>query len=112
MTLLLCPEGAAHELRTGFDSRMFMVLVDIDDSPACLTGWLGEQGYIERSLVYLRELDPVRSHYADMLRVKEHVRLNDYDRSIREILASHDDPPLSDSDQEIHPPWSPLAPPG
>ena len=43
-TLLLCPEEAAHELRTGFDSRMFMVLVDIDDSPTCLTSWLGEEG--------------------------------------------------------------------
>lgn len=110
-TLMLCPEEAAHELRTGFDLRMFMVLVDVDASPACLTAWLGEQGYIERSLVYLRELDPVRTHYADMLRVKEHVRLNQYDESVREILASHDDPPLSDSDREVHPPWSPLAPP-
>src|SRR3954466_10458312 len=61
-TLLLCPEEAAHELRTGFNSQMFMVLVDTDDNPTCLTGWLGEEGYIERSLVYLRELDPVRSH--------------------------------------------------
>jgi len=69
------------------------------------------QGYIERSLVYLRELDPVRTHYADMLRVREHVGLNQYDQGIREILASHDDPPLSDSDREIHLPWSPLAPP-
>ena len=110
-TLLLCPEEAAHELHTGFDSRMFMVLVDIDDSPACLTGWLGEQGYIERSLVYLRALDPVRTHYADMLRVKEHVRLNHYDERIREVLSSHDDPPLADSDHETHPPWSALAPP-
>ena len=110
-TLLLCPDEAAHELRTGFDSRMFMVLVDVDARPACLTAWLGEQGYIERSLVYLRELDPVRTHYADMLRVQEHVRLNQYDQGIREILASHDDPPLSDSDREVHLPSSPLAPP-
>jgi len=65
-TLLLCPEEAAHELRTGFDSRMFMVLVDIDACPACLTGWLGEEGYMERSLVYLRELDPVRTYSADI----------------------------------------------
>ena len=110
-TLLLCPEQAAHELRTGFDSRMFMVLVDIDESPACLTGWLGEEGYIERSLVYLREHDPVRSHYADMQRVKEHVQLNRYDERIRELLASHDDPPLAESDRQSHPPWSSLAPP-
>jgi hypothetical protein len=110
-TLLLCPEEAAHELRTGFDSRMFMVLIDIDASPACLTGWLGEEGYIERSLVYLRELDPVRSHYADMQRVKEHVALNGYDQSIRETLAAHDDPQLTDADRAAHPPWSPLAPP-
>lgn len=110
-TLLLCPEEVARELRTGFDSRMFVVLVDVEDSPACLTGWLGEQGYIERSLVYLRALDPVRSHYADMQRVKEHVRLNHYDEGIREILASHDDPPLSASGRETRPPWSALAPP-
>ncbi len=110
-TLLLCPEEAANELRTGFDSRMFMVLVDIDDSPACLTGWLGEEGYIERSLVYLRELDPVRSHYADMQRVTEHLSVNHYDDSIRGLLASHDDPPLAESDQQSHPPWSSLAPP-
>lgn len=75
-------------------------------------GWLGEEGYIERSLVYLRELDPVRSHYSDMLRVKEHVTVNRYDQSIREMLASHDDPPLSTSEHKTHPPWSPLAPPG
>lgn len=31
---------------------------------------------MERSLVYLRELDPVRTYYADMLRIKEHVRRN------------------------------------
>ncbi len=111
-TLLLCPEEAAHELRTGFDLRMFMVLIDVEDSPACLTGWLGEEGYIERSLVYLRELDPVRSHYADMQRVKEHVSLNHYDDRIRETLASHDDPPLADSELETHAPWSSLAPPG
>ena len=110
-TLLLCPEDVAHELRTGFDSRMFMVLVDIDNSATCLTGWLGEQGYIERSLIYLRALDPVRSHYADMLRVKEHVKLNHYDQRIRELLASRNDPPLAPTDHETHPPWSSLAPP-
>lgn len=111
-TLMLCPEEAAHELRTGFDARMFMVLADVDASPACLTGWLGEEGYIERSLVYLRELDPVRSYYADLLRVKEHVRLNHCNESFRELLAAHDDPPLPDASGAAHPAWSPLAPPG
>jgi hypothetical protein len=110
-TLVLCPDEAVHELRTGFDSRMFMLLVDVGARPACLTAWLGEQGYIERSLVYLRELDPVRTHYADLRRVKEHVRLNQFDQGIRELLASYDDPPLSDSDRELHLPWTPLAPP-
>ena len=65
----LCPAEAARELRTSFDSRMFMALVDIGEHPACLTGWLGEEGYIERSLLYLRELDPVQDalhrHAAD-----------------------------------------------
>ncbi len=111
-TLMLCPEDAARELRTGFDAGMFMVIVDIDTTPACLTGQLGEQGYIERSLVYLRELDPVRAYYADLLRVKEHVRLNHYNEAVREILARHDDPPLTEADRVAHPPWSPLAPPG
>jgi len=110
-TLLLCPADAAHELRTGFDTRMFMVIVDIDTTPACLTAQLGELGYIERSLVYLRELDPVRAHYADLLRVKEHVRLNHYNESIRELLAGHDDPPLTEIDRVTHAPWGPLAPP-
>jgi hypothetical protein len=109
--LLLCPEDAAHELRTGFDERMFMVIADIDTKPTCLTGQLGELGYIERSLVYLRELDPVRAHYADMLRVKEHIRLNHYDEGIREFLARHDDPPLTEASRVTHPPWGPLAPP-
>lgn len=90
-TLLLCPAEAAHELRTSFDSRMFMALVDIDARPACLTGWLGEEGYIERSLLYLRELDPVRTHYADLLRLKDHINHCHYDQTIRAILASHDD---------------------
>jgi len=110
-TLLLCPADAAHELRTGFDARMFMVLVDIDTTPACLTAQLGELGYIERSLVYLRELDPVRAHYSDLLRVKEHVRLHHYNESIRELLAGHDDPPLTEVDRVTHAPWGPLAPP-
>ena len=110
-TLLLCPADAAHELRTGFDTRMFMVIVDIDTTPACLTAQLGELGYIERSLVYLRALDPVRAHYADLLRVKEHVRLNHYNESIRELLAGHDDPPLTEIDRVTHAPWGPLAPP-
>jgi hypothetical protein len=83
----------------------------VEASPTCLTGWLGEEGYIERSLVYLRELDPVRTHYADMIRIEEHVRLNRYDERIREILASHDDPPLAASDRQSHAPWTPLAPP-
>ncbi|MDQ3849982.1 MAG: hypothetical protein M3296_05135 [Actinomycetota bacterium] len=109
--LLLCPENVAHELQTGFDSRMFMVLVDIDTTPACLTAQLGDLGYIERSLVYLRELDPVRTHYADLLRVKEQVRLNHYNEAIRDFLAAHDDPPLVDTDGATHPPWGPLAPP-
>ena len=68
-----------------------MALVDIDARPACLTGWLGEEGYIERSLLYLRELDPVRTHYADLLRLKDHIAHCHYDQTIREILASHDD---------------------
>jgi hypothetical protein len=110
-TLHLCPEDSVHELRTGFDARMFMVLVDIETTPACLTAQLGEQGYIERSLVYLRELDPVRTHHADMLRVKEHIRLNHYDAAIRDLLASHADPPLTRPDPTTHPSWSPLAPP-
>lgn len=96
-TLHLCPEDSVRELHTGFDSRMFMVLVDIETTPACLTAQLGEQGYIERSLVYLRELDPVRTHYADMLRVKEHIRLNHFDEAIRDRLASHDDPSLTEA---------------
>lgn len=110
-TLLLCPDDAAAVPQTGFDSRMFMVLVDVETTPACLTGWLGESGYIERSLVYLRDLDPVRTHYADMQRVKEHVVLNRYNESIRALLAAHDDPPLSHDDLVSHPSWSPLARP-
>jgi hypothetical protein len=91
---------------------MFMVLVDIDARPACLTGWLGEEGYIERSLVYLRELDPVRTYYDDMLRVEEHVRRNHCNESFHELLASHRDPPLAESSRVAHPAWSSLAPPG
>ncbi|MEA2195579.1 MAG: hypothetical protein QOG42_2013 [Solirubrobacteraceae bacterium] len=111
-TLALCPADAAHELGTGFDARMFMVIVDIETAPACLTAQLGELGYIERSLVYLRELDPVRTHYADLLRVREHARRMHYDESVRALLVRHDDPPPADADQVAHPPWSPLAPPG
>ena len=110
-TLLLCPEDAAAGVQPGFDSRMFMVLVDVGSAPACLTGWLGESGYIERSLVYLRELDPVRTHYADMQRFKEHVTLNRFNESIRAFLDSHDDPPLTDEDIVARPTWGPLAPP-
>lgn len=99
-TLLLCPDEAAHELRTSFDSRMFMALIDIDETPACLTGWLGEEGYIERSLLYLRELDPVRAHYADLLRLKEHIDRYHYDQAIREILSSHED--AADADDHGH----------
>jgi hypothetical protein len=110
-TLLLCPEDPASRPQTGFDSRMFMVLVDVDSTPACLTAWLGELGYIERSLVYLRDLDPVRTHYADMLRVKEHVTLNRFNESIRAFLATHDDPPLSEHDVGVRPAWSPIARP-
>ncbi|MEA2156576.1 MAG: hypothetical protein QOE11_2716 [Solirubrobacteraceae bacterium] len=110
-TLLLCPEDPESGLQTGFDSRMFMVLVDVDSTPACLTAWLGESGYIERSLVYLRDLDPVRTHHADMLRVKEHVTLNRFNESIRAYLAGHDDPPLSDDDVVARPVWSPIARP-
>ncbi|HUR85334.1 MAG TPA: hypothetical protein VMY78_08310 [Solirubrobacteraceae bacterium] len=110
-TLLLCPQDAADGVQPGFDSRMFMVLVDVGSAPACLTGWLGESGYIERSLVYLRELDPVRTHYADMQRFKEHVTLNRFNESIRSYLDSHDDPPLTDADIVARPAWGPMARP-
>jgi hypothetical protein len=111
-TLLLYPVDDRSDLETGFDARMFMVLVDIDAAPACLTGWLGETGYIERSLVYLRDLEPVRKHYADMQRVKEHVRLHRYNESIREFLASHDDdPPIRGEDRVSKPWWGPLVAP-
>ena len=110
-TLLLCPEDPASRIQMGFESRMFMVLIDIDSAPACLTGWLGESGYLERSLVYLRDLDPVRTHYADMRRVKEHVTLNRFNESIRAFLATHDDPPLSQDDLVTRPSWSPIARP-
>jgi len=110
-TLLMCPDDAIADLRTGFDARMFMVLVDVDSAPACLTCWLGEAGYVERSLVYLRDLDPVRTHYADLRRVEEHVKLNRYNESIRAFLATHDDPPLSRDDLTASPLWSPIARP-
>jgi len=111
-TLLLYPVDERSDLETGFDARMFMVLVDVGAAPACLTGWLGETGYIERSLVYLRDLDPVRKHYADMQRVKEHVRLHRYNERIRGFLAAHDDPPISGEDQVSRRPWwGPLAAP-
>jgi hypothetical protein len=111
-TLLLCPEDPGSGLQTGFDSRMFMVLVDVDSAPACLTAWLGESGYIERSLVYLRDLDPVRRHHADMQRVSEHVTLNRFNESIRAFLATHDDdPPLNDGDLVSRPLWGPIARP-
>jgi len=108
-TLILCPAEAAHDIRTSFDSRMFMTLVDIDECPACLTGWLGEEGYIERSLVYLRDLDPVRTHYADMQRIKEHVRRQNFDERIREILRSHADPEIAGIVSPAHPSWGPLT---
>jgi hypothetical protein len=110
-TLLLCPEDPESGLQTGFDTRMFMVLVDANSTPACLTAWLGESGYIERSLVYLRDLDPVRTHRADMQRVKEHVTLNRFNESIRAFLATHDDPPLSEDDVVARPVWGPIARP-
>ncbi|MEA2265813.1 MAG: hypothetical protein QOE27_1396 [Solirubrobacteraceae bacterium] len=110
-TLLLYPVDAATGLQTGFDDRMFMVLVDVDSSPACLTGWLGESGYIERALVYLRDLDPVRTHYADMQRVKEHVGFQRYNESIRAFLEAHDDPPRTDDDRMARPVWGPLVAP-
>ncbi|MEA2149096.1 MAG: hypothetical protein QOD69_926 [Solirubrobacteraceae bacterium] len=110
-TLLLCPEDPESGLQTGFDTRMFMVLVDANSAPACLTAWLGASGYIERSLVYLRDLDPVRTHRADMQRVKEHVTLNRFNESIRAFLATHDDPPLSEDDIVARPVWSPIARP-
>jgi hypothetical protein len=111
-TLLLCPEDPESGLQTGFDARMFMVLVDANSAPACLTAWLGETGYIERSLVYLRDLDPVRTHRADMQRVKEHVTLNRFNESIRAFLATHDDDaPLSEDDVVARPVWSPIARP-
>lgn len=50
----------------------------------------------------------MRTHYADMMRIEEHVRPNRYDQRIREILASHEDPPLSSADREVHWPWTPL----
>jgi len=108
-TLLLCPEDPGSGLQTGFDARMFMVLVDVASTPACLTAWLGESGYIERSLVYLRDLDPVRRHHADMQRMSEHVTLNRFNESIRAFLASHDDPPLTEDDLVSRPVWSPIA---
>ena len=111
-TLLLCPEDPASGLQTGFDARMFMVLVDANGAPACLTAWLGESGYIERSLVYLRDLDPVRTHRADMQRVKEHVTLNRFNESIRSFLATHDDPPLEEGEIAARSVWSPIARPG
>jgi len=111
-TLLLYPDDAGAGLQTGFDARMFMVLVDIDLVPACLTGWLGESGYIERSLVYLRDLDPVRAHYADLQRAKEHVKLHRYNESIRGFLDTHDDPPLADGDRVARPLWGPMMAPG
>lgn len=94
-TLLLCPAEAARELRTSFDARMFMALVDIDEHPACLTGWLGEEGSIERSLLYLRDLHPVRTHYTDMLRITEQVHHHRYTESIRAILDAHHDPAVA-----------------
>ncbi len=110
-TLLLCPEDPESGVQTGFDARMFMVLVDANGAPACLTAWLGESGYIERSLVYLRDLDPVRTHRADMQRVKEHVTLNRFNESIRSFLATHDDPPLGEDDVVARPVWGPIARP-
>ena len=110
-SLLLYPVGERSDLETGFDARMFMVLVDVETAPACLTGWLGETGYIERSLVYLRDLEPVRKHYADMLRVKEHVRLHRYNERIRTFLGAHDDPPIAAEDRVSQPWWGPLAAP-
>jgi hypothetical protein len=111
-TLLLCPEDRTSSVQMGFEARMFMVLVDVDSRPACLTGWLGDSGYLERSLVYLRDLDPVRNHFADMRRVKEHVILSRFNESIRAFLAAHDgDPPLSDDALVARTIWSPIARP-
>lgn len=110
-TLLLCPDEAFDGQHTGFDARMFMVLVDVDSAPACLTGWLGTSGYIERSLVYLRDLDPVRTHYADLLRLKEHIALHRYTEGIRALLADHDDPPLEPDAVRSRSLWGPLAEP-
>lgn len=93
--LILCPEEGAKRLETVFFPRMGLLLVDPDERVACLTGRLGDAGYIERSTVYLKRAEPVIEARRDFLRLKDYAEAYGHDEALRQRLAEPDDAPTS-----------------
>lgn len=57
-----------------FLPRMGFQLIDMDGDPACVTSWLNDDGYIERSVLYLSESPRVEECYKDFLWLQNQIR--------------------------------------
>jgi hypothetical protein len=94
-TLLLCPVESARDGGTLFYPRMGLLLIDPDNEPTAITGWLGE-GRIERAMLYTRETEPLlelKRDY-DTLRtgaIKHNKRLRD---ELYRLIAEDQNQPL------------------
>jgi hypothetical protein len=117
--LVLSHEDDLRGLNTSFlrgrnpEDRLILAMIDYSTRPACLAGELDEDGYVKRSVLYLRSLAQVRRYYADLQTVLEDVTYREkHGHGVAAMLAEHDDPPLADTPPRDtpHPRW-PLAAP-
>ena len=105
-TLLLCHENDLRGLNTSFlrgpnpdtADRTIMVLADSETRPTSLVSELDDDGYVMQSTLYLRSLTQIRRYYRDLKRITEYLENGGQDVSA--VLASHDDPPLSQTPAE------------
>jgi hypothetical protein len=79
-------------------------MIDQSTRPACLVGELDEDGYVKRSVLYLRSLSQVRRYYSDLQSVLEDITYREkLGRDPAALLAEYDDPPLADTPPRTRP---------
>jgi hypothetical protein len=95
--LLLCPYEEGQRLNSGFFPRMGFQLIDKEDDLACVTSWLNDDGYIERSDLYLNEHPRVEECYNGFLWLQDQIRRGGLHREVTDKL--------NDSDTKGLAPW-------
>lgn len=85
-TILLCLESQLRRLKTYFHPSTGMLLIDREGRLACVTGSVGQSGYVDHGIVYLKRAGPLDIPLRDYAEVKQRLAAEAWDEELRKRL--------------------------